>query len=273
MCQVQQAYDEFKVTCGQSVFIVQKNTDLGYKCYPLKELTNLKDYSWIGFCDPSSLPTNPGWPLRNLLALLAHHHKDHLNNLSVLCWRDGVRDGQRRVGNSLVIKIKDVVYSAEPIPKCLGWEKNERGKLGARMVNLSNSMDPERLAESAVDLNLKLMKWRLLPDLNLESIQNTKCLLLGAGTLGCYVARTLMVTTLSFRHKKKIIDFKFHRHGESVILHLWITAECLIPIQFVSRFTTLKTASMEANWKPRAPPTRCGRYSPEWLVYIYLCKM
>ena len=167
-----------------------------YKCHPLKEMVNLKDITWIGFCDPSSLPTNPGWPLRNLLALLAHHHKEHLVGLSILCWRDGVRDGQRRVGSSLLIEIKDVIYPTESdsIPKCLGWEKNERGKLGARMVNLSNSMNPERLAESAVDLNLKLMKWRLLPELNLDLIQNTKCLLLGAGTLGCYVARTLMVT-------------------------------------------------------------------------------
>ena len=49
-----------------------------------------------------------------------------------------------------------------------------------------------RLAESSVDLNLKLMRWRLLPSLDLETISQTSCLLLGSGTLGCNVARCLL---------------------------------------------------------------------------------
>ena len=50
-----------------------------------------------------------------------------------------------------------------------------------------------RLAEQAVDLNLKFMRWRILPALDLDKNAAARCLLLGSGTLGCDVARTLMV--------------------------------------------------------------------------------
>lgn len=37
-----------------------------------------------------------------------------------------------------------------------------------------------------------------MPSLDLEKVKETKVLLLGAGTLGCYVARTLLVSFLLF---------------------------------------------------------------------------
>lgn len=77
-------------------------------------------------------------------------------------------------------------------PKVTGWERNEQNKLISRTVDLAAYMDPSRLADQAVDLNLKLIKWRISPSIDLEVIKHTKCLLLGAGTLGSYVARGLM---------------------------------------------------------------------------------
>jgi ubiquitin-like modifier-activating enzyme ATG7 len=71
--------------------------------------------------------------------------------------------------------------------KCYGWEKG-----GVRTVDLGSQMDPVKLADSLSALNLKLMRWQMAPDLDLERISGVKCLLLGAGTLGTYVARNLL---------------------------------------------------------------------------------
>ncbi|CAH3114652.1 unnamed protein product [Pocillopora meandrina] len=155
----------------------------------------------VGFADPCTLPKNPGWPLRNFLALLSYHWGTALENVKVLCLRDQVRSGKRETSHSLVLNIKLPMFTKTESPKCVGWEKNKSQKLVPRMVDLSSTMDPERLASSSVDLNLKLMRWRLLPSLDLDKIAQTKCLLLGAGTLGCNVARCLLgwgVRTITF---------------------------------------------------------------------------
>lgn len=94
--------------------------------------------------------------------------------------------------SSLIFEV-NVNVDSKKEPFCTGWEKNENNKLLPRKVNLSHAMEPKTLAENASDLNLKLMKWRLLPSLNLEKIAKQKCLLLGSGTLGCNIARALLV--------------------------------------------------------------------------------
>jgi ubiquitin-like modifier-activating enzyme ATG7 len=53
-------------------------------------------------------------------------------------------------------------------------------------------MDDRTIAREAVDLNIKLMKWRLMPSLDIQKIQSKKCLLFGEGTLGCQLARNLI---------------------------------------------------------------------------------
>lgn len=97
-----------------------------------------------------------------------------------------------RLGTISVPESPSAATSAPTRPSAVGWEKNPQGKLAPRLADLAPMMDPARLADQAVDLNLKLMRWRILPSLDLERVASTRCLLLGAGTLGCFVARTLL---------------------------------------------------------------------------------
>jgi hypothetical protein len=74
------------------------------------------------------------------------------------------------------------------------WGEGMSGALW-KLPRITRATVSIRLAESAVDLNLRLMRWRLMPAVELEKVSSCKCLLLGAGTLGCNVARALLVTS------------------------------------------------------------------------------
>ncbi|KAL1408414.1 Autophagy protein 7 [Vanrija albida] len=135
------------------------------------------------FRDSSAQSQHPGWFLRNILYYLQTHQG--VTRINVVCLRQG---STSRIGKLFT----EGPMASSTRPQAVGWERDATGKLASRVANLGPMMDPSRLAEQAVDLNLKLMRWRILPSLNLEKVASTKCLLLGAGTLGCYVARVLM---------------------------------------------------------------------------------
>uniref|UniRef100_A0A8C6ULC4 Ubiquitin-like modifier-activating enzyme ATG7 n=1 Tax=Neogobius melanostomus TaxID=47308 RepID=A0A8C6ULC4_9GOBI len=195
---LQEAYDDLcvkKETTAVPYFLLKYNEDS-------VQMADLKDWDTffseakkvsVGVYDPCTLSQHPGWPLRNLLLLIAHRWGSKLEVLEVLCFRDRTLQGSRSIHHSVMLQLKlPALTPNSACPKSVGWEKNSKGAMGPRMVNLSECMDPKRLAESSVDLNLKLMRWRLVPSLDLDRVISTKCLLLGAGTLGCNVARTLM---------------------------------------------------------------------------------
>ena len=174
---------------------------------------------YVCFADPSNYDSAPGWMLRNLLVLVKQRWG--LDNVQVLRHRDSHSKPDQ--GRSIVITLESkhphtskTIESQQfhsPMPKVTGWERNHVGKLAGKVVDLTEYLDPKRysgiksvnstlqiayfsatrLADQSVDLNLKLMKWRISPNLNLEKVKRTRCLLLGAGTLGSYVARNLMV--------------------------------------------------------------------------------
>lgn len=159
----------------------------------------------FGFSDPCALPRNPGWPVRNLAVLLAQQFS--LQSAEVLCLRDDLElfaDDTKADASKVRSMIIDVTLvrggsggaesATVPLdaPRTVGWERNQKDRLGARCVDLRSIFDPKTLARTSADLNLKLMRWRSLPDLDLNALKSSRCLLLGAGTLGCNVARTLL---------------------------------------------------------------------------------
>ncbi|XP_075431054.1 ubiquitin-like modifier-activating enzyme ATG7 isoform X2 [Ascaphus truei] len=209
----QRAYDDLGQKEGptpQPYFLI-RYTDTTVSMAPLKKLNEFykeQEKVTFGFYDPCTLPQYPGWPLRNLLVLAAYQWGGRLHSVEVICFRDRTMQGARDTKHSIIFEIKLPQMPLDlACPKAVGWEKNQKGGMGPRMVNLSECMDPKRLAESSVDLNLKLMRWRLVPTLDLEKVISAKCLLLGAGTLGCNVARTLMgwgVRNITFVDNAKI---------------------------------------------------------------------
>ncbi|BBN01496.1 ubiquitin-like modifier-activating enzyme ATG7 [Marchantia polymorpha subsp. ruderalis] len=183
-----------ETTASSPFFLLHFTSDGAVNARPIRDwkVANEEGGKVISaYYDPYNR-TYPGWPLRNFLALAVVRWE--VTELRVLCYREkrGFLDPEL----SLVV---DVELPKIPewkvqgfIPKGVGWELNSRGKARPRIVHLAASMDPERAANQAADLNLKLMRWRLLPSLNIPLLSSTKCLLLGAGTLGCHVARNLL---------------------------------------------------------------------------------
>ena len=59
-------------------------------------------------------------------------------------------------------------------------------------TDLNAALDSKRVPADAVDRSMKLIQWRVIPELLTEWMEELRVLLLGAGTLGCGVARVLL---------------------------------------------------------------------------------
>lgn len=144
----------------------------------------------IRFKDSSSVNNIPGWPLRQVLVNLSQKYPGEC--FEVLCGRSIEN------GSSLSFKVKLPLNNK--LSQVSGWEislKDPTKVAPVRTVDISALIDPIQLARQAGELNLKLMKWRLIPDLDLEVLKNTSCLLIGSGTLGCNILRLLLVLFVS----------------------------------------------------------------------------
>ncbi|XP_018574253.1 ubiquitin-like modifier-activating enzyme ATG7 isoform X1 [Anoplophora glabripennis] len=190
----------------QKTYFLVESIQNGIKLHCLQSqvkkinLENKKQF-YFAFYNISAPYAEVGSQLKNYITMVLHYcpflqgqvanfialHLSRTNDFSITCHK------------SIIYKLK--LPSLEKNYTWVGWEKNERDKMGPRLANLKNTLDPYVIAENSIDLNLKLMKWRILPDINLEKVKETKCLILGSGTLGCSVARILLawgVRTITF---------------------------------------------------------------------------
>jgi ubiquitin-like modifier-activating enzyme ATG7 len=145
---------------------------------PLEQLPADATEIHVGFMDSCLIPNRPSKLLQNFLTLLS---LKGFNNVKV--------DIYRVTGDSFALELENIDTDTS---KVSGWERTSQGKLGPKLADLGALIDPVKLSEQSVDLNLKLMKWRVAPDIDLDVVKNLKVLLLGSGTLGSYVARTLL---------------------------------------------------------------------------------
>lgn len=151
-------------------------------------LTDEKKHAcFLVFVDPCRVQLYPGWPLRNLLFLLSRTLGKKPQQVRVISLRADL--GTSRVFSISLERSSSVV---SPSFSFTGWEVNQSGKPGPRMVDLAAQLDPAAIAANALQLNLKLMTWRQFPELDIGKLQRQRVLLFGAGTLGCAVARTLL---------------------------------------------------------------------------------
>lgn len=157
--------------------------------------SNFKDSdinsTFFCFSDPSEYE-NPGWQLRNFIFMLVKLCPLLIGKqIKVISVR---QNDKRSLTSSRIftIDLHGVKSIDKPEVKWTGWERNSQGKLLPKVVSMGDSMDPVKLSEHFAKLNLKLMKWRLLPNLDLDIVKAQKCLLFGAGTLGCGIARNLL---------------------------------------------------------------------------------
>ncbi|SCU79424.1 LADA_0B00562g1_1 [Lachancea dasiensis] len=136
--------------------------------------------------DTCKIDMVPSAIVKNFISLLKYFNSD-LNKLRLVLVRS---DAQSSFWIDVALRSDSSTKSAAL--KVTGWERNSQNKLTPRATDLSSLIDPLQLADQSLDLNLKLMKWRIAPQIELEVIKNTKVLILGAGTLGCYVSRVLL---------------------------------------------------------------------------------
>ena len=125
-------YDEFQIKHKSVGFFLVHREGSQLTLKPLTAFEKVfkkgSDKLTIGFCDPSTLDSNPGWPLRNFLYFISHTWGNVLKEVGVLCYRDNTQDVKHLIGHSLLVEgvaLSDCHGDDDPLPKITSWERNK----------------------------------------------------------------------------------------------------------------------------------------------------
>lgn len=176
---------------GLLPFTLLKLCEGGYQACKFSEMKSApeEDYLFL-LLDTINNPEGHGPFLNNYLAFLLTLglSKEALGRVRVVLFKEFVVINLERPiewGRSVLAEFDLAGAQAHGEEMLLGGYK-------PISLDLKPMMDEKTLAGEAIDLNIKLMKWRLLPELRIEVVSGTRCLLFGAGTLGCQLARNLV---------------------------------------------------------------------------------
>ncbi|XP_062205300.1 ubiquitin-like modifier-activating enzyme atg7 isoform X2 [Phragmites australis] len=170
----------------------------------------------------------PGWALRNYIAFLSMRWK--IENVQFFCYRE--HRGQPDLEQSYIGEASfPPPYGCDDpdyVPEAIGWEGEKPGKgtkeMKPKEINLQ-SMNPASQDEEKQLMHLKLMGWRHFP-VNIDKLSRVRVLLLGAGALGCEVARLLMTWGV---RKLTVVDNGYVATPDLIKQSLYTDNDCGVP--------------------------------------------
>uniref|UniRef100_A0A0D9V2W5 Ubiquitin-like modifier-activating enzyme ATG7 n=1 Tax=Leersia perrieri TaxID=77586 RepID=A0A0D9V2W5_9ORYZ len=170
----------------------------------------------------------PGWALRNYIAFVSLRCK--IEKVQFFCYRE--KRGHPDLQQSLIGEASFLAPhgwdAPDYVPEAIGWEGETIGKeykeMKPKEIDLS-SINPASQDEEKQLMHLKLMGWRHFA-VNLDKLSSARCLLLGAGTLGCEVARLLMTWGV---RKLTVVDNGCVSMSDLVKQSLYTDKDCGVP--------------------------------------------
>ncbi|KAM3350778.1 hypothetical protein ACQJBY_023070 [Aegilops geniculata] len=182
----------------------------------------------FGFYDHGYHQDCPGWALSNYIAFLSLRWK--IEKVQFFCYRE--RQGSLDLDKSLIGEASFATPhgwdGSDYVPELIGWEgerpEDRRKEKKLKSIDL-DSVNPASQDEEKQVMHLKLMGWRNY-SVDVDKLRGVRCLLLGAGALGCEVSRLLMTWGV---RKLTVVDGGCVAMPDVLKQSLYVDKDCGVP--------------------------------------------